>query len=245
MSYPFSKSFEAHTLKNWAGRSKINNVERYLLSKYFDNNQASVLDAGTGAGILPFHLEQERGFKNITAFDIIPQMIEIAKSKAIEKQSNINFLISDASDLKGIESNQFGYLCYTQQILSMVPKNRLKPALQEAHRVGKKDCTLIASFLDWNARWYNPILNFNTNAARFIQGKPLQNKYLPEVNFNGRLNWKFYSKEQHPLLWAKKSEIINLLHDCGFKIKSFYTEEDLTNKKGYTFYFVCTKANVE
>lgn len=241
MKSPFSKAFEEHTINTWSDRSKINQVESYLLSNYFKDKNTSILDAGTGNGVFSFYLEKELGFQNISAFDIIPKMIERAKKNATEKTSNVNFFVADAAQLHDVKSNQFGYLCYLQQVLSMVPEHSLNAALKEAHRIGNEHSTYLFSFLDWHSRWYNPILSLNINTVRLLKGKPVQKRYLPELKFNGKLNKQFYKSDQHAMLWAKKRDILKTLNNTGFEVKTVYKEKMITNKKGRALFFVCTK----
>ncbi|MGJ5643151.1 class I SAM-dependent methyltransferase [Formosa sp. S-31] len=238
----FSKTFESHTLKYWSNRKNINKAEQYIFSKYLKNKNNSILDAGTGSGILAFYFEQALGFKNIVAFDIIPKMIDIAKEKASIIKSNINFQVADASSLQTLKDESFDYLCYLQQIICMVPQSKLNDALKEAHRLGKKDSLYFFSFLNWNSRWYNPFLSFALNSTRFLKGNPFQKYYLPEVKLKGKLNLDFFKSDQHPILWIKKNDIEKLLHKNGFSIESIFTEYELTNKKGSNIYVICSKS---
>lgn len=242
MTKNFSKDFENHTFKDWGTRKRTNSAENYLFNNYFIDNNLSILEAGTGSGICSFYLEDTLNFKNITAFDILPKMIDSAKEKAKVKQSKISFFVGDASNLSSLPSNSFDYLCYLQQILCMLPPNQLNIAMQEAYRLGSKNSIYLFSFLDWKSRWYNPILSLNINLIRFFKGHKIQKKYLPEVKFNKKINWQFYKNNQHPILWGTKKEFIKLLTSNGFKINSFYTDKKITNRKGCGIYFVCSKA---
>ena len=141
---------------------------------------------------------------NIAAFEIIPYMIQKAKTKAKSKKSNIQFYLDDASDLNRFKDNEFDYLLYLGQVLSMVPKANLNDALLEAFRICKPNGTFILSFMDWDSRWYNKLLSFNINFFRILTGRKIQKYYLPELKFHNRINWKFYKKEQHPILWVRK-----------------------------------------
>ncbi|GAA4282102.1 class I SAM-dependent methyltransferase [Gaetbulibacter aestuarii] len=241
MESSFSNDFIDHTISDWAGRKEPNIVEKYLFENYLENSELSVLEAGTGAGVLSFCLEKKFGFKNITAFDIIPKMIKKAQDKAKKQKSNIKFMVANACHLQSLKSGQFDYLIYLGQILSMVPEEQLNLALEEAYRLGSKNSTYFFSFLDWGSRWYNPILSFNINLARLLTGRPIKKYYIPEIKYKGSINWHFYENEQHALLWCKKDRIIRKLKLAGFNVKKIYYESDITNKKGTAFYFVCNK----
>ncbi|GAA4231932.1 hypothetical protein GCM10022291_05480 [Postechiella marina] len=238
----FHEKFKKDVVDRWSCRSSISDIEKYLFSTYLTNNKLEVIEAGTAAGIFCFYLEDELGFSKINAFDIIPEMIQIAKDKAKKKQSKVDFKQGDAADLKGFESNKFDYLIYLGQVLSMVPKDLFDQSIKEAHRIGKKDATYIFSFLDWNSRWYNPILSFFINFVRLVTGRKVQKYYLPEVKkVDNSFNWLFFRKEQHGILWGKKAKILKKLKDSGFQIQKVYNEEEITNRKGKIFYVICTK----
>jgi len=77
-------------------RKNLIPAEEYLLKKYFRNTTKNVLEAGTGGGIISFHIEN-MGFKNIAVFDIVPDMIKHANTVAKSTGSNIEFKVADAA----------------------------------------------------------------------------------------------------------------------------------------------------
>ncbi|WP_185956460.1 class I SAM-dependent methyltransferase [Changchengzhania lutea] len=242
MTNTFSKKFEEQVIDAWGNRKDLSKIEKYLLPKYLTNNKLKVVEAGTASGIFSFYIEEQLGFKNIKAFDLIPKMIELAREKALAKKSKIDFVQADASNLNCFENNYFDYLVYLGQILCMVPKAYLSKSLNEAYRIGKKDSTYIFSFLDWNSRWFNPILSKVVNLVRFLNGIKTEKYYIPQVKTVDRsINWKFYKKEQHGILWIKKNAAIKLLKKTGFKIVKIYDEEELTHYRGVAFYIICKK----
>ncbi|MDD5749179.1 MAG: class I SAM-dependent methyltransferase [Patescibacteria group bacterium] len=81
--------------------------EEFLIEKYFKDKKAKLLVLGCGAGrtLLPLY---KKGF-DITAIDIVPEMVE--KSAAKIKGMNIKILEMDATDLK-FEDNSFDYVFF-------------------------------------------------------------------------------------------------------------------------------------
>ncbi len=235
MAQNFSKRFSEQVINGWAGRENIYDQERFILNNYLLNSDLSVLEAGTGGGVMSFFIEESLSFKNIHAFDVIPEMIDIANNKAKKNKSKVNFSVNDAADLSSFKDEKFDYLVYLQQVLCMVPQKHLSMAIKEAYRVGAKNSVYIFSFLDWDSRWYNPILSFIINSARLLFGRKMLKYYLPEVNKT------FFRKDQQGILWAKKSHIFKMLEDVGLTITNFYTHEKLVQKKGRTFFIVCEK----
>lgn len=237
----FSKSFEKQVVDDWIDRSEVSVQEIYLLSNYLLDNTLNVVEAGTGAGRLSFYIEESMEFKNVKAFDLIPEMVERSKTKAEHKKSNIEFIEADASNLSSYSDGKFSYLVYLQQILCMVSSERLGNALDEAHRISKPDATFIFSFMNWDSRWYNPVLSFSINLIRFLSGRKIEKYYLPMLRVKDGINWDFFKKDQHGILWVKKKSIIKMLHKASFKIETIYTDEDLTKSKGMAFYLICKK----
>ena len=73
-----------------------------LWNAYFDGNiaQKNVIDLGTGNGILAMG-SVYLGAASVTAVDIDPEAIEIARRNSIENGLNINFKNCDVSDISG------------------------------------------------------------------------------------------------------------------------------------------------
>jgi SAM-dependent methyltransferase len=82
----------AHFLGLW-------DSERILMERYFPDRSARLFEAGCGAGrgaVGLWHL----GYRKITAFDFAAEMIEQARSLAVEQGiEDIEFLVADATDL--------------------------------------------------------------------------------------------------------------------------------------------------
>jgi ubiquinone/menaquinone biosynthesis C-methylase UbiE len=241
MTNKFSNTYKEQVLNNWIGRSQLNHQEKYLFKTYMTDNSLPVLEAGTGNGILSFYLEQQYGFNDIIAFDIIPEMVLEAKRKAKVNKSQIRFVEANASEMTCFSDGNFQYLVYLQQVLCMIPQDKLEITLDEAYRIGSADATYLFSFLDWNSRIYNPLLSFIINTLRVFNRRPFQKYYIPEIKGQNRFNWGFYKKRQHSILWVKKRDIMKKLESKGFQVISFYEEETITKQKGTAFYLVCKK----
>ena len=75
-----AKLYSNEILDEWQKRKHLIKAEEYFISKYLLNKSYTILEAGTGGGRISFELEA-LGFKNIKAFDIVPEMIEYALEK--------------------------------------------------------------------------------------------------------------------------------------------------------------------
>jgi hypothetical protein len=239
----FHTQFEEEVFQGWSKAGLYaTDAEKYIFKKHLSTD-VNTLEAGTGGGRISFYLEDALNFKNIIAFDLVPKLIEHCKSVAIKKGSNIKFEVADVSNLKRYKSREFGNLLYTGQVLSMVPKAMLNNALLEAYNIGDKESTYVFSFMDWNARWYNPVLSFMVNLSRLLKFKKIETYYIPEIRHMKRINKHFFSAKGYGILWIKKKHAIKKLESSGFNIKAAYRESELSNSKSVLF-FICTQKDV-
>lgn len=228
----------------WANKERLNNSENYLLKKYLLDNSKNVLEGGTGGGRLSFQIEK-MGFSNGSAFDIVPEMVAHAKTRAENSGSTVNFRISDAANLSEFKSESFDYLIYLQQVLCFIDKKDLfENALKEAYRVAKKDAIIIFSFLDYDAKPYNPMLSTVVNGLRKLRKEETSKRHLPWLKINDDINWKLFHKNQPKTYWVKRKEIIFQLMRLGFYVIETKNANQLTAKakkgKGI-LYVVCKK----
>ena len=63
-----------------------------------DKPRAKIIDLGTGSGILAITLAAERPLAEVTATDISPKALTIAKQNAVELGVNVQFIVSDWLD---------------------------------------------------------------------------------------------------------------------------------------------------
>lgn len=232
-------------LEEWSKKNHLLVPEDKLLSKYLQNKTKNVLDVGTGGGRLAFHVEG-MGFNNISAFDIVPEMIEHANKVAKEKKSNINFNVLDAANLSLYKDNEFDYLLYLQQVLNFIPGEiDFVTSLSESYRVAKNGSIVLFSFLDYDSRIFNPFLNSILNILRKMRGEKTQRQRLPWIILNNKFNWKLFNKDQAVVYWVKKDEILRHLKEIGYEIleaknANQFVDSESKKRKGI-LYVVCKK----
>lgn len=226
----------------WTTRDNLNITEAYFLNKYLTDKSKNVLEAGTGGGIISFEIEK-KGFTCISAFDIVPSMVNCAREIAKQKKAKIIFDIADATNLKNFKNNQFDYLVYLQQVLCFVPNDTFLNALSESYRVANKDAICIYSFLDYDARKFNWILSFVVNFIRKIRGEQTLKHYLPWLKIGKKYNWKLFNKNQAQTFWVKRDNIVNELKKLVFNILEMKNDCQINKQKSAIgmLYIVCKK----
>jgi SAM-dependent methyltransferase len=122
----------AHALGLWAS-------ERIQIERFFPDRNAPLLEAGCGAGRVSIGLWQ-LGYHNLTAFDFAEELVDQARSLAIERGADaITFLHADATDLSKcgrLSCKGFGGALFMFNGLMQIPgRENRRAALRELNRV--------------------------------------------------------------------------------------------------------------
>jgi len=238
-----NKDFYAeHMMDSTIYRQDVWPEEKLMLQKYLTDTKGSVVEAGAGGGRLTFFIEQ-LGFDDVTGFDIVPEMMEFAQKESDKRGSKVKFKTGDASNLHIFEDETFDYLVYIQQVLCFVPKELFHKSLKETYRVAKKGSTTLFTFLDYDSRIYNPILDGITNFLRKIRGEEVSKYHLPWLKLNDtQFNWKLFAKNQPSVYWVRRNAILKELEQVGFSILEAENGNKI-HKEGNkgALYVVCKK----
>ncbi len=231
--------------KGWAekGNGELIPAEKYLISKYLKNPGGRVIEAGTGGGRIAFNIER-MGFLEITAFDYVPAMIEMAELNKQRRKSNVKLLVLDAANLNSIDSNSFDYLIYLQQVVCFIPGENREQSIKESYRIAKDGAISIFSFLLWEGRILNIAISYFLNTLRFFRGEPISIQTLPWLKFNNKFNRSFLNKGQATNYWFRRDEIISILKRTGYTILENKTAAEILNsghRNSKMLYVVCRK----
>ena len=227
-------------LKTWSEKSGLLLIEDYFLKKYLLNKNGKVIEAGTGGGRIIFEVEKF-GFTTIEAFDFVEKMINFCNKKKKELKSSIKFTVNDTTNLDYYNDQEFDYLIYLQQVLCFVNEDLFEKALQEAYRIGDKNSTYLFSFLNWNSKFYNPILTIMVNFFRLLRGEKTSKYRLPWLKVDKKFNWKFLYKNQPQNIWFKEKHIIDILEKNGFSMIEVKNKVDNSSKIEH-IHIACKKA---
>lgn len=216
-------------------------IEKYFIESYLTDKEKSVLEAGTGSGRIAFGLEGY-GFKNVTAFDFINEYIVNANKEKDRRNSNVNFIVADASDLGKIPDQSYDYTIYLQQILSFVPVSQIDAVLKENYRVLKEEGVTVLSVCNYDGRRLNKLLVLVLTLLRSLRKEDLSKYELPWLHLNKKPNWRFLNKGQATVYWFTKQDICNRLKNAGFQIEEVKTLRDFGGgKEEGMLYIVCRK----
>ena len=130
----------AHELGLWKS-------ERALIEQFFSDRSLRLIEAGCGAGRVTLGL-WELGYRDLTAFDFAEELVDQARSLAIERHAEaITFLHADATALDRRQfqtDTPFGGALFMFNGLMQIPgRDNRRAALRELHRV----CTPSAPLL--------------------------------------------------------------------------------------------------
>ena len=130
----------AHELGLWKS-------ERLLIERFFTDRNTPLLEAGCGAGRVTLGL-WDLGYRNVTAFDFAHELVDQARSLALERQAEaIRFLHADATDLTTchpLNNNAFGGVLFMFNGLMQIPgRENRRRALRELHRVSASGAPLL------------------------------------------------------------------------------------------------------
>lgn len=167
--------------------------EKSLSNKYF-KGKLLVLGCGAGRTLIPLY---EKGL-DITAIDIIPKMVELAKKKCKGKKIAIRQM--DATDLK-FKDNSFNSIFFPFHGLSYIYPD-IKKCLKEVKRVLKPNGVAIFNthnrfyirLFPFRKKWteQNKLLHYHTDYLDWFKFK----KYFRKVKIKQRIsmetaaNWK-------------------------------------------------------
>jgi SAM-dependent methyltransferase len=122
----------AHELGLWAS-------ERALIQRFFRGHDAPLIEAGCGAGRVTLGL-WTLGFRHLTAFDFAEELVDQARSLAIEREAEaIAFLHADATRLHALSpplpAPFSGALFMFNGLMQIPGRDNRRAALRELHRV--------------------------------------------------------------------------------------------------------------
>lgn len=238
----------------WAYKEySLSPTETWLIESYLDRNLKTV-EAGTGGGRIISSMKN-MGFKNLYAFDYLPEFIEIAKKK--NACNDICFTVGNAVSLN-YKDGEFDQLLYLQQVISLIEDEAGRyNAFQEAYRILKKGGRAIFSLLNFDSRITSPLYIPYLAYLRLLRkiGKVNRSlQYLPQLKYADKMNLESLLDQPPYLYWYRLEEAYQIIQEANFKIVALGSDFQMNQGKMHTsletlkqspnkgmLYFVCTK----
>ena len=207
----------------WLESRQLIPAETYLISKYLDP-QLSTVEAGTNGGRILLGM-QDMGFKNLSGFDYIPELID----KAIEQDltGTIDFQVQDAIELD-YPDHRFDQIIYLMQMLCTIEdwEDSLK-AVKESYRILKPGGVGLFSVLSFETRSLRTIFSIYyryLKLLRKLRGDRRSIQRSPWLRRNGKFNLGSISDRPPYTYWYRITEIYELLTSVGFEIVGIGTD---------------------
>lgn len=238
----------------WATKSNLSSDEKYIIETYLNKHKKTV-DAGTGGGRILLEM-QKMGFTSLYGYDIVPELIAVAKQKDLS--SSINFDVGDVTSLN-YEDSFFEQIVYIQQILSVLNSEiERKKALKEAYRILQPGGTALFSFISFETTTKGFIYNLYLMylyTIRKMSGSKLSIQYFPYNSHGGKFNLLGFLLGSGPYLYRYKlQEAYHDLQEVGFQVIAISSREQINQEIMYSnleemskqpikgaIYFVCKK----
>lgn len=171
----FAREIEFHN--GWADDTAVEDIlvsesfesplaleNRFALRLMGDLKGKKLLDLGTGLGETAVYFALQGA--QVTATDISPHMITLARQLAAHHHTEIEGLVCPAENLN-LPDNYID-ICYTANVLHHVADR--KRTLREIHRVLKPEGLVVS----WDPLAYNPIINVYRRMADKVRTKDEQ-----------------------------------------------------------------------
>lgn len=224
--------FEDREYDTWASREGPILQETSLFDRFLAQRarSSSILEVGCGNGRILFDLYR-RGYRELTGVDLSEPLLRVARQRAagLQEGSACTFLKRDAVAL-GFPSRSFDVVIALQQITSLIQKPEDRERALCSYRDAMKDNgLLIASFLCWRGRWYNPLVALISCPVKLFRGERevLNYRYLPWLKMSGKPNLRYFKERQPYLYWFSRKELLGLMERCGFEIIEFTSSRSL------------------
>jgi SAM-dependent methyltransferase len=244
--------FAGPEFKHWVEEEDLIAPERFLVR--FLRSDQSTLEAGTGGGRILRALSC-RGFKELSGFDNVPELIHQARLK--ECRQPMAFSVQDARTLTYADSS-FEQLIYLQQVLCFIADTEgRQKAVSEAYRILKPSGLAVFSFLCYESRlnsvFYRAVIGY-LRCVRTLLRQRRSAQYMPWLWIGNRFNISAILDRPPHVYWFRFQDAVNLLLHQGFKIVGIGTRTETdqlrlcesmdqfqTSPKTGMLYIVCQK----
>jgi ubiquinone/menaquinone biosynthesis C-methylase UbiE len=188
--------FSEEEFDTWSKVGELDTQERRLFDRYLLHlpKTTRILDIGTGGGRFLYVLHQA-GFRCLSGIDSSARMVEAAQTRfsSLAPNDPVRLSVQRASQMTFEDESQ-DVVIALQQVGSFIedPAERIR-SFHEFFRVLAPGGLLVASFLSWKSRWYNPLLAAAIAPVKILKGdlKQRQKQYLCWLKLGATLNFAY------------------------------------------------------
>ncbi|MGM0379083.1 MAG: class I SAM-dependent methyltransferase [Bacillota bacterium] len=222
VSKNFIKKSFSKAISNYSNATEnigLWNSEKYVFDKYFKKDK-NILDIGCGTGRTTFNL-YKLGYSNIIGLDLTPSMIKEARNLNEKYNTNIKFVVGDATDLD-FKDNSFNYVLFSFNGLMQIPKrNQRIKALKEIKRVLKDKGIFI--FTTHDRETNDKYLKFWEKERKIWESNKQDNRLY---EFGDKILKSDQEDRDLFIHFPNRKEILNCLDKVGFKLlEDFFRSE--------------------
>jgi ubiquinone/menaquinone biosynthesis C-methylase UbiE len=213
------KHYETTEFKKWGYdvvNLKMAEMESVFAFKHFKKKQGLILDAGCGGGRLTAGLFDNK-YEKIQGMDFCFRFCKIYKSTFSQSPS----MQGDITAMP-LKNEMYDYVMCMSNVLSFLSTSKQHQiAINEMHRLLKKDGTLVLSVLNYHGRWFNKLLYMFLKTIRTFQSSPPVGRNFPWMKKGVKPNYSFYKNSEPQSYWFTKNEVDKYLKNSGFVIIDF------------------------
>ena len=228
--------FDREKFEEWSNLHALHKDEIAFFERHLCDipRNAHILDIGTGCGRFIFGL-LPYGFRHFSGIDMSKKLIEVARGRRQELQveCEIDFSIQNASDLAFADYSKDVVIACQQIYCLIEERDERKKALSEAYRVLEPGGVILLSVLNWEGRWYNPLIAAAVAPFKILkrEWKRLNRQYLCWLNLGFWSNFKGLFGRQPYTYWYRRNEIEGELVEAGFSILDVASAKMLVEKQ--------------
>src|SRR3989344_9168660 len=192
--------------------------EKILIDKYFPVG-SKILDVGCGSGRTAMPLF--KAGHSVVGVDFTPQMIGLAKKKAVDHKLAINYRIGDATNLE-FANDLFDGAIFAPDGFAQIPgKQKRQDALNEIHRVLKPGGVLILTahkrYYDLRTTffWLGQFIKLHVLKPAGLKAKELE---LGDIFFRRQSIDNHKLKQQQFIHMSREKEVEKQINNSKFKL---------------------------
>lgn len=174
----------------------------------------------------------QRGFRNLSGFDNVPELIQQARLK--DRSRKLAYSVQDARKLT-YPGRSFEQLIYLQQVLCFIGdvEGRQK-AVAEAYRILRPGGLAVFSFLSYESRsqsvLYRGLIGY-LSCLRILARRRRSQQYMPWLWVGNRFHIPALLDRPPHVYWYRCEEVAGLLLHQGFRIVGIGTRAQTDQKR--------------